>query len=401
MHIAFLTPEYITEQDFNGGLANYLSRAAQGMKERGHKIEIFTRSDIDETIVLGGITVHRIKIKCFLLGTINQLTRYKLRRSIESLSLSYSLKQRFLRRQKEEPFHVIQVSNYLACGLLLTFGRHPAAIITRISSHEPLWREAYRKPLNIDQKILEFLEFLSVRRSEAVYSPSKLLSRIFKEKNNIEAEVLRPPFFLDTVSMDDSVYQRHLADKKYLFFHGSIGFLKGGEVIAKSLQDILSKYSDMYFAFAGKDSFGPDGNSMSDYIRACAGRYNNRIIFLDVLPHSQLYPVIQHCLTVVLPSLIDNLPNAMLESMFLEKVVIGTRGASFEEFIDDNVSGILIERNNPAALSEAISMVWEMSDERKKEIGREAKRRVAVLYPENTCKELEQYFKKALSECQK
>ena len=47
---------------------------------------------------------------------------------------------------------------------------------------------------------------------------------------------------------------------------------------------------------------------------------------LDKLPHRQLYPVIAGARLVVLPSLIENLPNAGLEAMALGRAVIGTAG---------------------------------------------------------------------------
>src|ERR1051326_7456438 len=48
--------------------------------------------------------------------------------------------------------------------------------------------------------------------------------------------------------------------------------------------------------------------------------------------------------SVVLPSLIDNLPNSCLEAMGLGRVVIGTKGTSFEELITDEANGFLIEQ---------------------------------------------------------
>jgi hypothetical protein len=60
LRIAFLTPEYVTESNFDGGLANYLHRVARGMKQHGHDVEIFTRSDQNDTISHDGILVNRV-----------------------------------------------------------------------------------------------------------------------------------------------------------------------------------------------------------------------------------------------------------------------------------------------------------------------------------------------------
>ena len=395
MHIAFLTPEYITESNFDGGLANYLYRVAQGMKERGHQIEIFTKSDKNEIIYNQNILIHRVKTKRFLLfKLLNRLTRRRLKKSIDILSLSYYLRRSLLRKHKKQPFDIIQASSYLSTGLMLTFNR-PAPITTRISSYEPLMRKYYHKRFTLDQRFIEWLELLTLRRSNNVYAPSKLLSRILRKNTNIKVDVLPPPFFLETNNFDESIYQKHLFRKKYFIFFGTIGLLKGGEVLARSLPNILSQYPEMYFVFVGKDSSYKE-HSMLKYILQQAGIYKNQIIYLGTLQHSQLYPIIKHSIAVVLPSLIDNLPNTMLEAMALGKIVIGTKGNSFEEVIDDGVSGILVEPNNSLKLGQAMKRVWNMNNEKREKIGKTAQQQIDFLSPEITCENLEQYFQKLI-----
>lgn len=391
MRIAFLTPEYVTESNFDGGLANYLHRIALGMKQHGHDVEIFTRSDQNETVYHEGILVNRVKKNGFIFKCINRLTRYRFRRTLNILSLSHCLRKTLLKRHRHQHFDIVQASSYLACGLFLTFCR-PAPIISRISSYEPLWRKFYRKRLTRQQRFIEWLELLALRRSNAVYAPSELLCRVIRENENIEADVLRPPFFIETNNLDESIYKKHLMGKKYLVFFGSLGLLKGGEALARSLPDLLATYPKMFFVFAGKVFGGPENQSMLDYIKDKAGRYSNQIIYLGVLPHYQLYPIVQNSQAVVLPSLIDNLPNTMLEAMALGKVVIGTKGNSFDEFIDDGISGVIVEANNSAQLFRSMERVWNMSEEERINIGRMAQQSIASLSPEIVCRKLEEYF---------
>jgi len=391
LRIAFLTPEYVTESNFDGGLANYLHRVALGMKQHGHDVEIFTRSDQNEIVSHEGILVNRAKVNSSMFQSLNRLTQYRFSYILSILFLSYCLRKSLLKRHRHQHFDIIQASSYLACGLFSTFCR-PAPIISRISSYEPLLRKFYRKRLTRQQRFREWLELLALRCSNAVYAPSELLCRVLRENANIEADVLRPPFFIETNNLDESIYKKHLMEKKYLVFFGSIGLLKGGETLARSLPDLLAAYPKMFFVFAGKVFGGPKNQSMLDYIKDKAGRYSNQIIYLGVLPHYQLYPIVKYSQAVVLPSLIDNLPNTMLEAMALGKVVIGTRGSSFEEFIDDGISGILVEADNSAELFQAMEGVWNMSEEERINIGRMAQQRIASLSPEITCHKLEEYL---------
>jgi len=118
------------------------------------------------------------------------------------------------------------------------------------------------------------------------------------------------------------------------------------------------------------------------------------LILLGNLPHSHLYPIIAGAHLITLPSLIDNLPNAGLESMGLGKVVIGTSGTSFEELITDGLNGFLVPRDNPEALAEKIISAWNNPD--LETIGAAAKQKVLEFAPEKTVESLLKYYSELL-----
>jgi glycosyltransferase involved in cell wall biosynthesis len=397
MNIAFLTTEYITESEFDGGLANYLYRVTQTLISRGHHVEIFTLSDIDNKIYHQGVIVHQVRNKSDFFDFLSRLTRYKFKRTFRFLSLSYCLRKCFLKSNSIYQFDIIQASSCFACGLFLTFCLD-VPIVTRVSSLEYLWERIYRRPLTLDQRICEWLELFAIRRSNAAYSPSKFLANMLQKQKRVTTNVLRPPFLVEIDHFDESIYKKYLSGRKYFLFFGAIGFLKGCEIIARSLPGLLSKYPEIYFVFVGKVLEGPQGLTMLEFIMQQAGIHKDRIIYLGVLSHVQLYPVIKESRAVVLPSLIDNFPNTMLESMALGKVVIGTKDTSFEELIDNGVSGVLVDVGNPEVLSEAMEEVWNMTDEEREKIGHAAQKRVGLLSTKKTCGELEQYFHRVLSD---
>ena len=64
LRIAFATPEYITENHFDGGLANYLSRVSRILANLGHDVHVVTLSPIDEAeFEHEGVMVHRVMLK--------------------------------------------------------------------------------------------------------------------------------------------------------------------------------------------------------------------------------------------------------------------------------------------------------------------------------------------------
>lgn len=396
MNIAFLTSEYVTESNFTGGIANKIYKITYTLKRQGHNVEIFTQSDRNETISYEGIMVHRVKINNKLQAFFNSITKRKFINAIYILLLSYSLSKRFLKRHYETPFDIIHTDSYLSCGLFLSLlPRRLAPVVARIASYEPLIRNFYRKPLTCDQRIKEWLEVYTLRKSDAVYSPTKLLADMFK-KRGVKVKIVPVPFFIETKELDESIYQKNLANKKYLLFYGSIGLLKGCKLIAECLPEVLAKYPEMHFVFVGRDAKTSKGISILNYIMQKTEAYKGRVHYLGTLKHPQLYPVINNSQGVVLPSYIENLPNTMIESMALGKVVIGTRGTSFEEIIEDGKTGLLIEPGNKKELVQAIERLWNMSPQERETIGNNAKKRVSILSPEHAGTELEGYFQKVI-----
>ena len=392
MRVAFLTPAYITEKDFHGGLANYLYRVTQALNKRGHDVEVFTASEHDEILVHDGVTVNRVRVDPKILRVLNQLSLYKLTKTTYVLGLSYSLRKALKKRHRMKAFTVIQASSYLSVGLLSTLKR-PAPIVSRVSSFEPLMSKYYKKPMRFGQRVREFCELLALRRSDAVYAPSELLAGILREQAEIQVDVIRSPLFLDAQRSDDSVYRRCLSGKSYLLFFGTIGLLKGGRILAKSLPALLSRYEDFHFVLCGSVKEGENGReTVLDEILRLAGANGNRVIYLGVLRHPQLFPVVEKARAVVLPSLIDNFPNTMLEAMALGKVVIGTRGTSYDEFIEDGVSGFLVDPGDVCQLQCIMDRVFHMTKEERTAIGNHAAYKISSLSPEATCRRLELYF---------
>lgn len=395
MNIAFISTEYITEADFDGGLANYLYRAARFLSETGNHVEIFTLSENSGEICHDGIRIHRVNNRSALFTVLNRITRYRFRRAIGFLSLSYCLNRRLNMRMREHEFDIIQASSCFACGLFSTFGRR-IPVVNRISSFEPLFRMYYRRPLTLDQRLCERLELWAIKRSDAAYAPSRFLADLLRTQEGVAVDVLRPPFALHPGPEDETVYNRHLAGKPYFLFFGTVGFLKGCETIADALPSLLEKYPDMHFVFAGKVLDGPDGLNMQQYVSRRAGPHSARVIFTGSLRHHLLYPLIRNARAVVLPSLVDNFPNTMMEAMAFSKVVIGAHGTSFEEFIEPGVTGFLVPKDDPDKLAQVMEKVWNMNMETLSRIGRKAEKKVLALSPQHTGDALLSYFRRVM-----
>ncbi|MBE2192952.1 MAG: glycosyltransferase family 4 protein [Anaerolinea sp.] len=394
MHIAFLTTEYVTEPSFDGGLANYLQRIALSMLSRGHQVEIFVRAPNNEIFNHQGVIIHRVKMMSSVSRVLKKLLRGKFGASLNIMLFGWAARRSLLRRHRYQPFDVVQAASYLASGIGLSH-LSPVPMVVRVSSYGPFTR----RENHIDQRpssdtvLKDFLEKHALKHAAGVYAPSSLLANIILQETGVKASVVRPPFFIETTDVDETIYKQSLGNMPYLLYYGAVNRLKGCVVLANALSRAFQRHPDLHFVIAGKVQMMPDGKSYLDHILETAGDNANRVHYIGRLPHSQLYPVIRGATGVVLPSLIDNLPNTCLEAMSQGRVIIGTNGTSFEELIESDISGLLVPPSDEHALLEAMSRLWTMPNSERERMGSEAKAKLQRDFsPETTCQSLEEWF---------
>jgi glycosyltransferase involved in cell wall biosynthesis len=394
LRIAFATPEYVTENYFDGGLAHYIHRVAKALARMGHDVHVLTLSEIDRAeFEHEGVTVHRIKISRAW-QPLNQVTRYRLAATTRFLDFSVQVYRKLRQLNAEQPLHLAQFPNCSCCGLVSMFLLRAPQVL-RASSYRPLYHDLAGVKRNLDSWMVERMEALQWRLSRNIFAPSDHLKQLLAKEAGVDhVRVIRTPFYMETDDWDYSVYDQFLRGKKYLLFFGRFRVLKGIHILAQALPRVLEHHPDMTAALVGRDMESALAPSMADYARSLCGDSAERLTLIERLPHSQLYPVIAGAHLVVMPSLIDNLPNACLEAMALGKPVIGTLDASFDELISDGETGFLVPPNNVEALTEKIIGAW--TDPRLPEIGQAAQQKILEFSPEKTVESLLSYYQEVL-----
>ena len=383
MRIVLVTTEYVTEEaNFDGGLANYTHRTALSLLLLGHEPVVVVASDRREVLMHDGIEVHRVPVIWY-----SPLFRYFWILGIDWIPASYALNREIRAIHRKRRVDVIQYTN-LGATALFRVSDIPA--VARLSSYQKLLDEAYEAGRTLWVKGHQYLGQMALRRVDAVFGPSHIVGEAVKRDTGIGVELIESPFPQDTCPMDDAVYREIALESKgrdYLLFFGTLGLLKGIKTIGDMICRLFHRYPDLCFVFVGKD-FGLKGCSAIEYVRERAGVYHERVIYRGRLPHGQLYPIIEHARLVVLPSRFDNFPNTCIESMAFKKIVIGTRGTSFEELITDGVNGFLCERDDPESLFEVIDSAMQVPSARCAEMGERAHERTLELAPDIIVKKL-------------
>ncbi|RJW35690.1 glycosyltransferase [Lachnospiraceae bacterium TF09-5] len=401
MHIAIATTEFVTEPTFSGGLSNFTTNLAGILRNHGHQVDVFVVADTDEVFIWeDGIRVHRVKYRKEI-EELKYIPLSRLRRHALTVwclwGMSYVINRKIKEIHKETPFSVIHF-----CDSAILWACCPGSIpnVLRLSSSPYLVRralvsgelpfdyDAALKSRDLQERIYDF----ELRKMKTIIAPSYLVGGVIEKKLGRRVTVVESPFCTDISGMDNTLYNEKLLGKKYFLFFGTLNFLKGIHVIGQAIIDIFERYPDFYFVFQGRDSkLSWKGQELTgkELLKMFAGKYAERIIFLlPISEKKQVYGVVSHAELVVLPSRVDNLPNTCIEAMALGKVVIGTRGASFEQLITDGYNGWLIERDNPSSLLEKMDQAMRMTEEEKVLFGERAKKRLKQMSPEEFYKKI-------------
>jgi glycosyltransferase involved in cell wall biosynthesis len=395
LKIAFATPEYVTEDHFDGGLANYLGRVSRALSSLGHNVHVVTLSLRDEAVFEHeGVTVHRVMLKPGW-QTFDRFTHGRLSTTLRWLNLSTQVYRKLKQLHRKIVFDLIQYPSYSFCGVL-SIPLLGSSHVVRASSYEPTLHEAVGYRRGLDARAVERLEQLQFWLSGNVVAPSHSLQSVLtKEARLRNVKVIRTPFYLEVQDWDTSLYDRFLKGRKYLLYFGRFQLHKGFHMLVQALPKFLERHTDAYVVLVGRDMETVLAPSMADYARERCARFADRILFINHLPHAQLYPIISGASLITLPSLIDNSPNACLESMGLGKVVVGTTGTSLDELIVDDVNGFLVQPGNPEELASKLISAWIAPN--LKEMGERARESMTEFSKEKTVESLLSYYRQLLN----
>jgi glycogen synthase len=398
MRIAFLTSEFITESDsFDGGLSNYLFKVASELISYGHEPIVIVSSFENNCFEYEGIYVYRVNPKRTLIyKAADKLSRFKIQVILDLLLQSYCLNKKLKEIHKTNKIDIVHYPSFNAISL---FAPKNIASVLRLSGYQKLWDEAngiHNKKFK--DKIYQKIEDYTLKKAQHIFGPSEFLANVINEKFNKKVTIIETPYQNNKIKLNLDIVNdinKKTNGNKYLLFFGRIALFKGAIDIADILKPLLSKYPNLYIVIIGKD-VGFKNEKSINYIYNKAGNYKDRVLYYKEKPHEQLMAVIQNAKFILLPSRIENFPNASVEAMSFNKIVVATKGVSFEQLINDEINGFLCENGNPDDLLRVIEKVLSLPSEKKKEIEYNAGETIKRLHPDIIIKKLIEYYQSIL-----
>jgi glycosyltransferase involved in cell wall biosynthesis len=353
--IAFLTTEYPSESPRAGGLASYLRRMTQALRDAGHEPEVFLLSSLPPGVFEHeGVRVERVAradrhpAVRVAWHTLPKLGLAKLQPTLELVAGALGLARALEARHAERPFDFVQSADYRASGLCVT-RRGARRHLVRCSSASDLWARAEADD-RLARRLEAWLEGLAVRRADLAYAPSRFVASHLSRRLRREVKVLRPPGFLEVKPAEAP--PRGLPPR-YLLHVGKPGRSKGARALAAALPEVWAREPAFTLVLAGRPR-----DELFERALERAGAPAARVVALGPLEKPALYAALQRAEASVQPSLVDNLPNAVIESLLLGVPVVGFDGASLDELVESGVTGELVTMGDAQALAHALLRVW-------------------------------------------
>jgi len=360
VHIGFLSTEFPSPKRPGGGLANYLANVTTALHKQGHRSTVFLlcseaeEGEGEETQT----TVRLRKIRRFTFPAL-------LRKLPGFVVLEYWFNSRRLAKEvlylhQKDHIDLVQSPNIEALGLALSVSEQ-IPVICRCSCYSPLFRDAWGEAPSLHYALSDWLEHRLYLKATNVFTPSTFMATHLASAVGRNVEVIRSPCFPPVLDLDYSLFESQLCAKHYLLYVGTLNRVKGSDVFTDAIPRLAEQNPNLHFVLIGRDDHYPGRKSAIDYLREKTAEYSHRVHCFSELTKRELYPIIQHARALVIPSRVDNYPNVCLEALAMRVPVIAARGASLEEMLVEDETGIFFENGNPSALAEAAESFLSLS----------------------------------------
>jgi glycosyltransferase involved in cell wall biosynthesis len=374
-----------------GGLGNYIHKTALELTRRGNRVVVFVYGVDRGKKNDDGIEVFfvpRFRFHWRIKQNPNVATWLGL---IEWWMNVQRMRQAVLSYHKRFQLDIVQTPNYNAPGYILC--HNPAfPLVCRCSSYAPMWRAANGLSRQLPEVISDWIETRQVQEAQSTFAPSQLISDAYVRMEGYHPRVIRTPIEIHEIQTDDTCYKSDFIDKSYLLYFGTLKLVKGVDLLADVIPFVLKKHPGLTFAFVGRDDGLNNGQKIFAYIRDRNKNFENQLIYHPALPKASLYPIIANALGVLMPSRVDNYPNACLEALSLGVPVIGTYQSSLDEMIIEGKTGFLANNSDPMSICAAIEQLLSLNPAERNKMKSDIKSAVHSNLAENHVDQLIHFY---------
>jgi len=397
MHIGFLTPQYIKENQPHGGISNYIHKTAGELTKRGHTVSIFVLSDRDAQSRDEYAKIYESRSYKNYFGRLPYLGFLSV--PMSQILSSCRLSKGVRRVHKKNPIDILQTTNHMAPGYaLINNGEIP--LICRSSGYNPLNRSASGRTIgDLGEYLLEWLELRVILDADTSFAPSHFAASAYQRFEGKTLSVIHSPMEdLSEIVPDNSFYDTHLKGRKYLLYFSALNRLKGIDLVIPILPALLKNNPELHVVFIGHDVGLPGIPQVYPYIQEQCSEFTEQLHYSPPLEKAILYPLISNAEAVIMPSRVDNYPNACLDAVVLGTPVIGSDNSSLEEMIIDEKTGFLFTNSDSQSLEKAIYRLLAKTPEERLALKADILRHAELLRSEDPVSQLLKLYQKSIVE---
>lgn len=401
MHIVFLVHCFPVKGKATGGAANYVANMAKMMSDNGHFVEVITESEEEETFEWNKVIIHKIRATRGFQNTGKQMSVFQ--KLLKNINRSYWYNREVSKIHKIKKIDIIQSVN--TYGIAILRKRYIPYLI-RLSDYPALWSGANRPEFDFENCIVsrrfdEEIQFIALKRADALIVPSALLQKLIIDKLDTKPELVESPVLIESV--DNTIFKESFENDQYFLTYSELNYRKEIHIVAKIIDKLLDQYPDMKYVVCGRDRlifFENEYILVSELFQLYVTKNANRFIFMgEISDRRRMFLIIKHARLCILPTRVDNLPNTCLEAMALGKVIVSStsnQGTSVEQLIIDGYNGFLSLVDDAESLYQKILYAMQISDTDRELIQNRAKERVKGLTPEKTYIKMMNIYKETI-----
>lgn len=371
---------------FGAGIGTYASLMAKAWGEAGHEVHVLTADHWDlkqkGPELRPGVRFH--------VADWPRETAVTWGLKFDFMARAFGVFRSLRRLHAEIGFDYIEFPDYWGEGYFALRARQLLGEfegpVMGVRLHTP---SEYCHELNRDswmdesRAVLEHIEREAILQSDVLISPCGPLLEWVRERYAPGHRGCVVPYAFDLGSVAElesgEGEEGARGSPPEVLYYGRIERRKGVHVLVEAAQRVLERGTDARFRFIGGDTkSGPAGRSMLEHVRSrVSERWRDRIVFEPSRPRTELGRAIRGAAACCFPSLWENFPNVVLESMAMGAAVVGSRVGGIGEVIEHGKSGWLVEAGDADGLSHALSRLLDDEPLRKR-LGAGARDRVAT-----------------------
>ena len=366
-----LTSEY--PPFYGGGISTYCAITATAMMQKGINVTVFVADVATQTY-----KVTTDADKPVVIRFNPDFCRY---RSVlgYTANLSYSFAEivkLFIDKQGEPDF--IETQDYLGISYylqqfkltgLLSLQNTP--IIVTLHSPAFIYLEYNRVPT---YRFPEFwtceMEKAAIRSADILISPTYFLVEELKKYLLFEKEIhVIPNPFIAAPIKQPPVFKRNK-----IIYYGKLSAQKGSFKLLEYFDELWRNgFQHPLYIIGGTDIvYHPEEQTMQQLIEQHYGHYLSKglIKFEGKITASEITDRLSDAHLLIAPSIIDNLPYAVLECLARMKPVLTSVQGGQREIIADKETGFLFDHEEPSSFSLKLLSILDLSDDELMQVGR-------------------------------